>query len=307
MATKFQKVDALVFEGLTTAQRDALNAQENMFILNIETGRYETYIGGVWRGVPILDTDGKVSSSQHGSHTDDLHPPYANIAAPEEITTGWLLVSGGTLRPLAGDPPVGEVGIQRKTSTGAPTHSAGLGTLCWVEPDDYIYVNNDGDVGWTKQAKSSDLQNYILVDGTRPLIGDWDNIGLRIRNTGVAEVAASAPTTPAAGLIWLDTDAIGTGGLGILNVTTITVDATLTTSQTVVLCDASGGAITVTLPAASGNAGRHYHIKKIDSSGNAVTIEGDGSETIDGKTTQAIAVQYNSINIVCDGSEWHIL
>jgi hypothetical protein len=93
----------------------------------------------------------------------------------------------------------------------------------------------------------------------------------------------------------------------VLNVTTITSNATLTSSQTVVLCDASSGAITVTLPAASGNDGRHYHIKKIDSSGNAVTIDGNGSETIDGETTQAVAVQYNSIQIVCDGSEWHIL
>jgi hypothetical protein len=147
----------------------------------------------------------------------------------------------------------------------------------------------------------------VLVDGSRPLTGDWDNIGRRIRNTGVAEVAAAAPATPATGLLWLDTDATGTGGLGVLNVTTITSDDTLTTSQTVVLCDASSGAITVTLPAASGNDGRHYHVKKIDSSGNAVTIDGNGSETIDGETTQVITMQYNSINIVCDGSAWYIL
>lgn len=92
-----------------------------------------------------------------------------------------------------------------------------------------------------------------------------------------------------------------------LHVTTITTSTTLTTLQTVVLCNAASGAITVTLPAASGNDGRHYHVKKIDSSGNAITIDGNGSETIDGETTQVITLQYNSLNLVCDGSGWHIL
>ncbi len=120
-------------------------------------------------------------------------------------------------------------------------------------------------------------------------------------------VSGTEPTSRQDGQLWLDTAASGTGGLGVLNVTTITTSTTLTTSQTVVLCNAASGAITVTLPTAVGNDGRHYHIKKIDSSGNAVTIDGDGSETIDGETTQVIAAQYNSINIVSDGSAWHIL
>ncbi len=75
----------------------------------------------------------------------------------------------------------------------------------------------------------------------------------------------------------------------------------------VILCDASGGAFTVTLPAASGATGRVYHIKKTDSSTNAVTVDGNASETIDGGTTATIAAQFESIMIVCDGSNWHII
>jgi hypothetical protein len=75
----------------------------------------------------------------------------------------------------------------------------------------------------------------------------------------------------------------------------------------VITCDASGGAFTVTLPAASGVAGRIYHIKKTDSSGNAVTVDGNSSETIDDALTQVINVQYDSMMIICTGSEWFIV
>lgn len=82
---------------------------------------------------------------------------------------------------------------------------------------------------------------------------------------------------------------------------------TATSSDHVILCDASGGAFTVTLPAASGVTGIIYHIKKMDSSGSAVTIDGNGAETIDGATTIDLTLQYESVTIVSDGTSWHII
>ena len=96
------------------------------------------------------------------------------------------------------------------------------------------------------------------------------------------------------------------GYLGTAPITTITGATTLDDSDYFVLCDASGGAFTVTLPAAASHTGRIYHIKKTDSSANAVTTDGNASETIDGATTQVNSTQYNSISIVSDGSNWHI-
>lgn len=86
-----------------------------------------------------------------------------------------------------------------------------------------------------------------------------------------------------------------------------TGDYTATSSDHVILCDASGDAFTIFLPAASGVPRIIYHIKKIDSSGNAVTVDGNASETIDDALTQVINVQYDSIMISCDGSGWHII
>jgi hypothetical protein len=74
-----------------------------------------------------------------------------------------------------------------------------------------------------------------------------------------------------------------------------------------IVCDATNGAITVDLPATASFTNRILHIKKVDSSANAVTIDGNASETIDGALTAVISVQYNSIPIQSDGSNWHIL
>ena len=70
---------------------------------------------------------------------------------------------------------------------------------------------------------------------------------------------------------------------------------------------ASGGAVTITLPAAAGVKGRIYHIKKTDSSLNLLTIDGNGAETIDGSTTVNTTTQYHSFTLVCDGSSWWMI
>jgi hypothetical protein len=82
---------------------------------------------------------------------------------------------------------------------------------------------------------------------------------------------------------------------------------TITASDGVVIADASGGAFTITLPTAVGIAGRVYRVKKIDATANAVTIDADGAETIDGGATATLAVQYEAITIVSDGTEWWVL
>lgn len=70
---------------------------------------------------------------------------------------------------------------------------------------------------------------------------------------------------------------------------------------------AEPGDLAVTLPAALGAKGHMYYIKKTDSSGNTVTIDGSGAETIDGALTKVLATQYDAIVVQSDGSNWHII
>lgn len=150
-------------------------------------------------------------------------------------------------------------------------------------------------------------------DGYAPSTpSDWPTVPDTVQQAlDTPSIAVISDTAPALikGRLWLDTSATGTGGTGLLSRVTTAIDLTLTTSHTVVLCDASSGPLSITLPAASANGGRLYHIKKADSSANAVTIDGDGLDTIDGGLTAVLTVQYESITINGDSVEdnWDIL
>jgi len=71
------------------------------------------------------------------------------------------------------------------------------------------------------------------------------------------------------------------------------------------LIDCTTGTFTITLFAASGNAGRILIIK--NSGTGTITVDGNGAETIDGATTQTLSTQWSRITIMCDGTNWKII
>lgn len=79
------------------------------------------------------------------------------------------------------------------------------------------------------------------------------------------------------------------------------------TNQRFVNVDATAGAKTVTIPAASSNKGVTFTIKKKDVSANAVTVVRTGSDTFDGATSVSLASQYDSTTIYSDGANWWIM
>lgn len=97
------------------------------------------------------------------------------------------------------------------------------------------------------------------------------------------------------------------GGKRIPTVAAPTTTYAATSADDYIFADASGGAFSVNLPAATSSTGLVLTIKKIDASANAVTIDGNSSETIDGATTKALSSQYASNTIACDGSTWFIV
>jgi hypothetical protein len=93
---------------------------------------------------------------------------------------------------------------------------------------------------------------------------------------------------------------------GFANIKSITASYTATLADEKIYANATGGAITVTLPAAATSKGKVYSIKKIDLSANAVTIDGNASETIDGALTKIINTQWTAVSIYCNGSGWYV-
>jgi hypothetical protein len=95
------------------------------------------------------------------------------------------------------------------------------------------------------------------------------------------------------------------------NASSQTGDYTATVLDDVLLCS---GNITVTLYDAAGqtdangiaqNAGRRITIKNIGT--GQITIDGAGTQTIDGETTCIINKQYVALELFSDGSNWYIV
>lgn len=79
-----------------------------------------------------------------------------------------------------------------------------------------------------------------------------------------------------------------------------TANYTLIATDYVVLADATGGAITQTLPACVlGNVGVLYSVIKVDGSANAVTVGRTGSDTINGATSVSLPLQFSTTTVVC--------
>lgn len=97
-------------------------------------------------------------------------------------------------------------------------------------------------------------------------------------------------------------------------ITSLTAITTVTTTYTVganllyIRGDASGGAFTITLPPAIGLAGRPLILKKVDGSGNAITIAASGSDTIEGSATESLAAQWDKLHLISNGVDtWEII
>ena len=85
-----------------------------------------------------------------------------------------------------------------------------------------------------------------------------------------------------------------------------TSDYTLTTSDNFIYVDATAGNITITLPAVATCEGQPFTIMRTDGSANTVTVDADGSETINDSLTQVLA-QYDAMKIHATDTEWWIV
>lgn len=97
--------------------------------------------------------------------------------------------------------------------------------------------------------------------------------------------------------------ALLTGAATNLTVSSQSTTYTVSISDDVLLVSAAS-AWTLTLPTAVGNIGKVFRFVRTDATTNAITIDGNASETIDGVTTYNLTGQHNFIAIVSDGSNW---
>lgn len=93
----------------------------------------------------------------------------------------------------------------------------------------------------------------------------------------------------------------------VINTTPKTSNYTATANDGILFGDASAGAFTFSLPGATSTIkGLELTFVKLDSSTNTITIDPDGTQTIDGASNYILYGQYQSVTIYCDGSNWLI-
>ena len=65
--------------------------------------------------------------------------------------------------------------------------------------------------------------------------------------------------------------------------------------------------VTLDLPSAASSAGHRISTKFVGGEGNILTIDPDGTETIDGNTTISLHTNGESVTIMSNGSNWYVL
>lgn len=144
---------------------------------------------------------------------------------------------------------------------------------------------------WTSTAQGAYIAFYTTQNNTTTT-----DEKVRINHNGRVGIAETTPTSM-----------LHVKGSIATAITTKTAAYTLLITDSVILANATSAAFTLTLPSAVGIEGRQYTLKKIDSSANAVTVDANGTQTIDGALTFSLATQYQSITIVSDGANWMII
>lgn len=95
---------------------------------------------------------------------------------------------------------------------------------------------------------------------------------------------------------------ISTLGSVSSGVRTVTAASTLSDSDSILLVNSTGGAVTVTLPSSVGIIGRQYMV--INTGNNIVTINTTGGQTINGGASTALPGAYFSVTLFSDGANW---
>ena len=119
--------------------------------------------------------------------------------------------------------------------------------------------------------------------------------------TGILKGNGTAISAATAGTDYLTPSDVA---YSIASVST-TYSETATSGTKIIKADTSGGAFTITLPTAVSNKATIV-IKKLAGSAT-LTIDGAGTETIDGGLTASIIKVYESVTLISDNSNWQII
>ncbi len=231
----------------------------------------------------------------------------STTVADSASATCWPLLHESATGTLV---PKSDVGLTYNATTANLTTTTFTGALVGNATTSTNTTGNAATVTVADAGEDTTTYPLLGIDLTGNMSPRTD-AGLSYQGTTNALTATTfiGALTGAASLNVLKAGDTMTGSLAMPTVTKAFADTgyALTISDYTVLANAVGGAITLNLPTAVGITGRIYVIKKIDAGASIITVDANGSETIDGALTQTIANQWESIMIQSDGANWVVI
>jgi hypothetical protein len=228
--------------------------------------------------------------------------PYNGIYTVTQVGSGVVpfILTRSTDNDQAADFPGAFVFVE------SGTVNTGAGFVCTNTPT--VVVGTTAIV-WTQFSGAGEITVVAPLTKSGNQISISTMVGAN--GSGGARGVCSAPSAgdAAAGKFW---KADATWSVPVSNfvssrVTTTGPTYNATNANSIILANAVSAAITVNLPAASGNDKLQITIKKIDQSAFVVTVKGSGAELIDISNTFNIDRPMDSITVVCDGTQWWVI
>lgn len=200
-----------------------------------------------------------------------------------------------------------ESAVQFITTTGGGTPASTGGASVAFNPgvngDDFNIVA-DG----TAKTVTFNLPDASAVDGTHTAVqrgvvstGDQTFAG---KKSFASTVAVGANTTA--------NSTLQVAGSVSMAIKPVSANYTITADDNTILANATGGQITITLPApstaaGSNNVGRIYTIKKIAGDIDNPVVIMPGGGTIEGGTSYTIFNDWTFVTVQTDGTAWYII
>jgi hypothetical protein len=304
---KIQDVATDIFLGRTTVGTgvvEELSATDARSILNVADGATSNSSDvilldranhtGTQTASTISDFQTTVSSNTDVSANTAARHTHANQAILDATTASYTSAEASKLAAIEAGAQVNDVDSVNGQIGIVVLDTSDIDSVSFGNTVEQFIIETEGrvsdletgksDVGHTHNDGELDISgtstNYTTTGNTigEHIVGIDEEIG----NIYTALSAGSAPY-----------------------VTTIssTVTITETSGDNIYKVDCTSGNITITLPTAVSNTAK-YTFEKIDSSANTLTVDADGTETINGVTTKVIGVRYKSFTIVSDNSNW---
>lgn len=234
----------------------------------------------------LVYTDDPVIIGTNGTAATNVKLHRAGTGIAQAILGSDATAEGSQATTLA------QFGFRNQNFTDAGKPAAGqAGRIIWLT--DVLKLQYDTGSVWTDVGS---LANPMTTGGDL-IYGGSGGTAVRLPNGSAGQYLASQGGTSAP--VW--TSFANTA------YSAKSANYTATLADEVIVVNATSGAITITLPLASGNTGKKYTIKKSDGTVNKVIISRSGSDYVETGSSFALYNLNDRVEFICSGTGWEIV